>query len=191
MLGFGPRRFRDDLMSPVRFHRILRRGREYGPELLPEDAIALAPANDPERGLQFLCLNANIFAPVRVPPERLDQYQQVFRVDRGDRSAARKPGAGSWMPGDLGIYPAAGKRNSAARLGLAAVRHPAWRRLFLSPQPARFALLRRSWESPALIGRSDFRDRVRTPLEIQLRMNFPRKRGARTGQQIPRLAPTS
>ena len=34
MLGFGPRGFRDDLMSSVRFHRILRRGREYGPELL-------------------------------------------------------------------------------------------------------------------------------------------------------------
>ena len=30
MLGFGPRGFRDDLMSSVRFHRILRRGREYG-----------------------------------------------------------------------------------------------------------------------------------------------------------------
>jgi Dyp-type peroxidase family len=60
MLGFGPKGFRDDLMSPVRFHRVLRRGREYGPELLPEDAIMLAPANDPERGLQFLCLNANI-----------------------------------------------------------------------------------------------------------------------------------
>jgi deferrochelatase/peroxidase EfeB len=60
MLGFGPSRFRDDLMSPVRFHRILRRGREYGPELLPEDARAPAPPDDPERGLQFLCLNANI-----------------------------------------------------------------------------------------------------------------------------------
>jgi deferrochelatase/peroxidase EfeB len=60
MLGFGPKGFRDDLMSPVRFHRILRRGREYGPELLPEDAITLEPANDPERGLQFVCLNANI-----------------------------------------------------------------------------------------------------------------------------------
>jgi deferrochelatase/peroxidase EfeB len=59
-LGFGPRGFRDDLMSSVRFHRILRRGREYGPELRPEDAVALAPPNDPERGLHFICLNANI-----------------------------------------------------------------------------------------------------------------------------------
>jgi deferrochelatase/peroxidase EfeB len=60
MLGFGPKGFRDDLMSPVRFHRILRRGREYGPELLPENALSPAPANDPKRGLHFICLNANI-----------------------------------------------------------------------------------------------------------------------------------
>ncbi len=60
MLGFGPRGFRDDLVSPVRFHRILRRGREYGPELLPENALAPAPPDEPERGLQFICLNANI-----------------------------------------------------------------------------------------------------------------------------------
>ena len=60
MLGFGPDGFRDDLMSPVRFHRILRRGREYGPELLPENALTPAPPKDPERGLHFICLNANI-----------------------------------------------------------------------------------------------------------------------------------
>jgi Dyp-type peroxidase family len=60
MLGFGPRGFRDDLMSSVRFHRILRRGREYGRELKPEDALGPAPPDDPPRGLHFICLNANI-----------------------------------------------------------------------------------------------------------------------------------
>jgi deferrochelatase/peroxidase EfeB len=60
ILGFGPKGFRDDLMSSVRFHRILRRGREYGPELLPENALAPGPPNEPERGLHFICLNANI-----------------------------------------------------------------------------------------------------------------------------------
>ena len=60
MLGFGPRGFRDDLMSPVRFHRILRRGREYGDELSPEEALQPAPPNESPRGLRFLCLNANI-----------------------------------------------------------------------------------------------------------------------------------
>ncbi|MEO7318660.1 MAG: peroxidase, partial [Chthoniobacteraceae bacterium] len=60
MLGFGPGGFRDDLMSPVRFHRILRRGREYGSELKREDALAPAPPDEPPRGLYFICLNANI-----------------------------------------------------------------------------------------------------------------------------------
>jgi deferrochelatase/peroxidase EfeB len=50
----------DDLMASTRFHRILRRGREYGPELSPEDAIQSAPSGDPARGLQFACLAANI-----------------------------------------------------------------------------------------------------------------------------------
>jgi deferrochelatase/peroxidase EfeB len=60
MLGFGPKGFRDDLMSSVRFHRILRRGREYGPGLKPEEALGPAPANEAKRGLHFICLNANI-----------------------------------------------------------------------------------------------------------------------------------
>jgi deferrochelatase/peroxidase EfeB len=59
-LGFGRKGFRDDLISSVRFHRILRRGREYGPSLSTHDALAPAPEDDPERGLHFICLNANI-----------------------------------------------------------------------------------------------------------------------------------
>lgn len=46
-LGFGRKGIRDDLMSPTRFHRLLRRGREYGDELS-------------EQGLHFICLNSNI-----------------------------------------------------------------------------------------------------------------------------------
>lgn len=60
MLGFGPQGFRDDLMSSVRFHRIVRRGREFGSGLKPEDAMAPAPPNEEPRGLHFVCLNANI-----------------------------------------------------------------------------------------------------------------------------------
>ena len=59
MLGFGPRGFRDDLMSSVRFHRILRRGREYGTGLKPEDALT-GMGDDSPRGIHFICLNANI-----------------------------------------------------------------------------------------------------------------------------------
>ena len=60
MLGFGPKGFYDDLTSSVRFHRILRRGREYGSELSPEQALQPALPNEPPRGLHFICLNANI-----------------------------------------------------------------------------------------------------------------------------------
>lgn len=60
MLGFGPRGYRDDLISSVRFHRLLRRGREYGPNLSREAALRPAPPDDPERGLFFVALNANI-----------------------------------------------------------------------------------------------------------------------------------
>jgi len=60
MLGFGPKGFYDDVTSSVRFHRILRRGREYGSELLPEETLQPAPPNESPRGLHFISLNANI-----------------------------------------------------------------------------------------------------------------------------------
>jgi deferrochelatase/peroxidase EfeB len=59
-LGLNARGVRDDLLSSVRFHRIIRRGREFGPRLLPQEAIRPPPPDDPERGLNFICLNANI-----------------------------------------------------------------------------------------------------------------------------------
>ena len=58
-LGFGRKGLRDELMSPTRFHRLLRRGREYGPGLSPEDALHAKSGSD-ERGLHFICINANI-----------------------------------------------------------------------------------------------------------------------------------
>lgn len=60
MLGIPQPQLRDDLMASTRFHRVLRRGREYGPKLTPADALQPAPADDPPRGLHFACLGANI-----------------------------------------------------------------------------------------------------------------------------------
>jgi deferrochelatase/peroxidase EfeB len=60
LLGFGETSLHEDLASSVRFHRVLRRGREYGPGLSPGDAVEPAPPADPERGLHFVALNANI-----------------------------------------------------------------------------------------------------------------------------------
>ena len=59
VLGFGLTRPDQDLVASSRFHRLLRRGRTYGAKLTPEDAIK-ADAPDAERGLQFICLVANI-----------------------------------------------------------------------------------------------------------------------------------
>ena len=59
-LGFGAKGWRDDRVASTRFHRILRRGRKFGPNLTPEEALQPAPPDDPERGLYFACVNANI-----------------------------------------------------------------------------------------------------------------------------------
>ena len=59
-LGFGGKNIRYDLVASTRFHRILRRGREYGPSLAIERALDAPPPDEPERGLHFLAINANI-----------------------------------------------------------------------------------------------------------------------------------
>jgi len=46
-----------DLAASTRFHRLLRRGREYGVRLTPAEALSAPPA---QSGLHFICLNANI-----------------------------------------------------------------------------------------------------------------------------------
>jgi deferrochelatase/peroxidase EfeB len=48
-----------DLTASTRFHRLLRRGREYGERLTLEQAFAGTPAGG-ESGLHFICLAANI-----------------------------------------------------------------------------------------------------------------------------------
>ncbi len=46
-------------VASSRFHRLLRRGREYGERLTLEQALQPGTA-EPESGLHFICLNANI-----------------------------------------------------------------------------------------------------------------------------------
>jgi deferrochelatase/peroxidase EfeB len=59
-LGFASTGMLTDIMASTRFHRIVRRGREFGSGLTPDQAVQSPPADDPKRGLHFLCLNANI-----------------------------------------------------------------------------------------------------------------------------------
>jgi deferrochelatase/peroxidase EfeB len=49
-----------DILASTRFHRLLRRGREYGPNVAPDQRLQTAPPNEPPTGLNFICLNANI-----------------------------------------------------------------------------------------------------------------------------------
>ena len=59
--SLDPRPGTDRSLAINRRHRILRRGREYGQLLTAKEALrAPAPGEEPERGLQFICLNANI-----------------------------------------------------------------------------------------------------------------------------------
>jgi Dyp-type peroxidase family len=59
MLGIFQPDLRDDLIAASRFHRLLRRGREFGVQLSPEAAMQ-PDAPDPHAGLHFICLTANI-----------------------------------------------------------------------------------------------------------------------------------
>jgi deferrochelatase/peroxidase EfeB len=57
-LGFDRDALAQDLVSSTRFHRLLRRGREYGAAMAPSQ-----PRNGPgagEQGLYFICLNGNL-----------------------------------------------------------------------------------------------------------------------------------
>jgi Dyp-type peroxidase family len=59
MLGFDNASYRDDVIASTRFHRMIRRGREYGPELAPADALA-GTRDTAEHGIHFICIAANI-----------------------------------------------------------------------------------------------------------------------------------
>ena len=58
-LGFDADALDQDHVASTRFHRLLRRGRRYGPMTTPEQALAGAAAGE-EQGLYFICLGANI-----------------------------------------------------------------------------------------------------------------------------------
>ena len=59
ILGFANATFRNDVIASTRFHRMIRRGREYGPRLTPEEAVSDCRDQD-EHGIHFICIVANI-----------------------------------------------------------------------------------------------------------------------------------
>ncbi|SFN09665.1 hypothetical protein [Variovorax sp. OV329] len=59
-LGFDAQALAEDHMSSTRFHRLLRRGREYGERLSIEQALAGENAGADGSGIHFICLGASI-----------------------------------------------------------------------------------------------------------------------------------
>ena len=59
MGGFRQNRPDEDLIASTRFHRLLRRGRAYGPVLSPDEAVKPGAPIE-ERGLQFIALSGNL-----------------------------------------------------------------------------------------------------------------------------------
>jgi deferrochelatase/peroxidase EfeB len=49
-----------DRVASTRFHRLIRRGREYGPVLMQHQRQGPPAIDEPASGLHFICLNANI-----------------------------------------------------------------------------------------------------------------------------------
>jgi Dyp-type peroxidase family len=58
ILGFDSEALARDLVASTRFHRLLRRGRAYGPKVSLDQALGDTAAD--ETGLYFICLGANI-----------------------------------------------------------------------------------------------------------------------------------
>lgn len=58
--SLDPKPGSQDSIAVNKRHRLLRRGREYGPRLTAEDALAGRDMPGAERGLHFICLNGNI-----------------------------------------------------------------------------------------------------------------------------------
>jgi deferrochelatase/peroxidase EfeB len=58
-LGFGRKHPDEDLIASVRFHRLLRRGRAYGRQFTPEQALS-PDAPGFNTGMHFICLMASI-----------------------------------------------------------------------------------------------------------------------------------
>jgi deferrochelatase/peroxidase EfeB len=60
ILSKNPGDLRGGRVASTRFHRLLRRGREYGPMLTQDQRQGPPIADEPPSGLHFICLNANI-----------------------------------------------------------------------------------------------------------------------------------
>lgn len=59
-LGLSTKDYHAEAIASARFHRLLRRGREYGPALPAEQALRNDETESGEHGIYFVCINANL-----------------------------------------------------------------------------------------------------------------------------------
>ena len=90
-------RSEDDAVASARFHRIVRRGREYGKQVHPREALELGDAGSEGRN-QLHLPQCEHRAAVRIHPERLDRQRKVRSPHRRAGPPARKPRAFSDNP---------------------------------------------------------------------------------------------
>jgi deferrochelatase/peroxidase EfeB len=91
-LGLSRKQPHYDLVASTRFHRILRRGREYGTLLTPDDAVKENVNRDDDRGLRFIGLNANITRQFEFLQTSWLNYPKFDGLDDGDPLVGnRKP----------------------------------------------------------------------------------------------------
>ena len=78
ILGFGQNRPDEDLIASTRFHRLLRRGRSYGPRLTPETGARCGCSGGRTRSAVHMS-GGQYLQAVRICAERLGHEQQVRR----------------------------------------------------------------------------------------------------------------
>src|SRR5262249_36444226 len=127
-------------------------------------------------------------APIRVPAERLDSEHQVLRLDRRERPAARKSGAGTALPGCRRFQQTGRWRFTTSCFWTSAVHNGPRRRVFLSARLTRLTLFRRGWKYVA-VRRSPLKGRHQTHAKLKSILTFafsaPLVRGL--GHNRPRI----
>ena len=113
MLGFGHQDLSEDLIAASRFHRIIRRGREFGDQIDWQAACAARCAGSAERAVLHVPQCQHL-APVRVHPERVADQREVRRHERRGRSAPRQSRADAVRPPDRWLSPCRSRMASAA-----------------------------------------------------------------------------
>ena len=100
ILGFGRQHPHDDLIASTRFHRILRRGREYVFEAADERGDRVV-----QRGLRFICLNANISRQFEFIQAAWLANPKFEGLDEGDPLVANRMPLSTGRPSDTFTRP--------------------------------------------------------------------------------------